>query len=233
MKSAKYAFALLALAASSQASADTVYAWCEVQAAPIPSQPRGFRYHSGIIEFPDGPVAKDFENSEFATAFVSYVRSVYPGDRLGRPKCSVYETLLSAREGESMEASSELFVHTGWLGGRAMAVDRGPKVAPPSEELHLAIPGKVSSPATPEVPAKRKKTNAEADAEYAEKLADYNRRMKEVDKAVAEHARLEAERKRQLAESAEKARKARAEWQARVAACKAGDYSACSGATQQ
>jgi outer membrane protein OmpA-like peptidoglycan-associated protein len=89
----------------------------------------------------------------------------------------------------------------------------------------------------------RKKTNAEADAEYAAAMEVYQRQMKAHDQKLKQYKEAQAqfradkaartkaarEAKAQYRQAKAEADAARAAWKRRVAACKAGDYSQCGG----
>lgn len=87
---------------------------------------------------------------------------------------------------------------------------------------------KDSSPPPPKPAASRAApAKPQWEVEYEAKMAAYERELARQKAAVAEFQRAQAELERSRAEQAERARKARAEWEANVAACKAGDHSKC------
>lgn len=110
----------------------------------------------------------------------------------------------------------------------AQASAETPETSPVQAVADTPPASKDSSPPPPK-PAASKAAPAKPqwEVEYEAKMAAYERELARQKAAVAEFQRAQAELERSRAEQAERARKARAEWETNVAACKAGDHSKC------
>jgi len=117
------------------------------------------------------------------------------------------------------------------VGSKGLSRPTGPGVAEP---LNRYVEINVGAPDRPGTATGAKKTNAQADAEYAEKMQAWNREMEANDQRVRDYRQAQDAIERQKAEQAARARQAqqqydqaRADWERRAAACRAGDYSQC------
>lgn len=103
-------------------------------------------------------------------------------------------------------------------------------VAPDSSssapEKQDAVQAAGTSPQQPAA-SKSRPSKPQWEIEYEAKMAVYEQELARQKAAVAEFERAQAELARSREEQAERARKAKAEWEAKVAACKAGDHSKC------
>lgn len=226
MKSLKFASALLALGIASQAQA-TRYAYCDVQGGK--EGDLFVYYQSGIIEIAEeDDAAFNLKYGPFGQGFLKYVQANFSPNS-PHVDCEAASTLKDAKEQANYDITGGVSKKTGWLGGRPAAVDRNDPKPHRDDELILTRPGETVTVDT------RKRTNSAPAKQQWE--VDYDRKMvayeQELARQKAEFERAEADRQRKIADSVERARKARAEWERAVAACKAGDHAACSGATQQ
>lgn len=231
MKSVKYASALLLLGLASQAQA-TSYAWCLIQGERISLGLFPY-YQSGIVEIEDGYDALEaFRQGPFAQGFLQYVQSNFSA-KSHRVECDAQDTLEEAEDRTDYSITGGVRKKTGWLGGRPAAIDRNdPKPQYREDDLILTLPGqKVPVDST-------KRTNSAAakqqwEIDYEHKMAKYQEDLAKQQQAVADHQRQQAEFDAKRAENEARVKKARAEWERAVAACKAGDRAACTGATEQ
>lgn len=226
MKSLKYACALVAVAAASQAQA-TSYAWCEIDARRA-AEGRSLYYLSGIVEIEDGIDALiALQDGPFGKGFRDYVRSQLD-DSIGYSDCKSEDSLWAARDRIKtvIAANSHhmLFRDSGWLGGRPAAIEHAqPKRRGREGDLILTMPGQDAAP-----PAKR--TNSAAakqqwEIDYENKMEVYRQELARQQEAVAAYEREKARTEQMRAEARARAEKAQAEWKAAVAACRAGDHS--------
>ncbi len=239
MKSIKYACALVALALAGQAQASR-YGFCDFRWS-------GSVYLTGIIEIDEGEdqdalFAADYgREGTFRSGFLDYIHANVPGTTnygISYVQCDSFSDLetaqrmVSSYEDQWKDARGEKPVETGWLGGHPTAIDRH-EAKPRYKEgdVLLTAPGQKVGDAPQQATAPRAKKPWEI--EYERKLAEYQRKLDERQAAIEEGKRLEAERRARLAEMARKAAEAKAEWERRVAACKAGDWSQCNQATPQ
>jgi hypothetical protein len=217
--------------ASSPAQA-TSYGYCSFRWGPATDQKV---YESGIVEIEDGQEARDlFKEGPFRTGFLDYIHSTVPGTEMfgiSYVSCDVWPSMDDAKNWQTSAVENE-YTHpvlTGWLGGRPPAVDRK-EVKPRYREgdVILAAPGQkvedAQEPGNSAAAQEQRKWDEEA---YQRKVADWQAAMERNRQANAEYERQKAETERKRAEMAEKARQERADWERRVAACKAGDYSQC------
>lgn len=109
-------------------------------------------------------------------------------------------------------------------------------VAPDSSssapEKQDAVQAAGTSPQQPAA-SKSRPSKPQWEIEYEAKMAVYEQELARQKAAVAEFERAQAELARSREEQAERARKAKAEWEAKVAACKAGDHSKCAKTSQE
>jgi hypothetical protein len=229
----KYASAVAVLALASPAEA-TSYAWCQMSGTTV-TDGREDNHLSGIVEIEDGEEAwLAFVDGPFGKGFREYVRSAIDRNAYSLD-CKKEDSLRDAKERIELvtSANSERmsFHQTGWLGGRAAAVEQAQtKPRARERDLILTMPGQKSSPA--------KRTNSAAakqqwEIDYEHKMEVYRQELAKQQQAVSEYEREKAATERMRAEARSKAEKAQAEWRAAVAACQAGDHAKCSGATQQ
>jgi hypothetical protein len=220
VKSLKYASALLALVFASQAQA-TRYAWCDVQ---VGKEGDLFLYHqTGIIEIAEEPDADfNLKYGPFGQGFKAYMNAVHVD-------CDSTDTLKEAQRQQDFEITGGIYKKTGWLGGRPAAVDRNDPKPVDKDALILTRPGQkvtVDTRArTDSAPAKK-----QWEIDYDHKMAKYHA---ELARQQAAYRLQQAEFDANRAENAERARKAKAEWERAVAACKGGDRMACAGASEQ
>lgn len=219
MKAIQYAASLLLLGLAGQAEAAR-FGYCYVD---FGAGTDATRYVSGVIDI-GNEAGLLSPGGAFREAFLDHVRSRYESGA-NAVACEGWETANDARRAafEAGIAGDVIRVRTNWLGGRREAGGGKPAKRAESESQIAA-----QKPADPRAaPAKPK-----WEVEYESKLAVYEQQLARQKAAVADFERAQAELARSRAEKAERARKATTEWERAVAACKAGDYSACSQAPQ-
>lgn len=217
---------VLAAIWSTQANASK-YAWCEMNAGDGSGN-----YVSGIAEIQEDPDALlAFRSGPFAKGFRSYVHAELDPDA-SHVDCHSRNSLREAKEFIKLKISANKdrkYRLTNWLGGRPAAVDGGEQVTRPHQGISIVAPGSKPKPET--MPVNSRAANeqrASDDADFARKMAEYEQQLAEQKAAVAEFERKRAEYEAKMAEAAAKAKASQAEWERRVAACKAGDRSQCS-----
>lgn len=219
-----------AIALTSSPAAATSYGYCSFRWGPGTNQKV---YQSGVVEVEDGIEAYDrFKEGPFRSGFLDYIHANVPGtDMFGISyiDCTVQPNLDTIKRFLDVEDGFQHPVPTGWTGGRPAAVDRK-EVKPRYREgdVILAVPGQnvtdAPEPGNSTAAQEQRKWDEEA---YQRKVADWEAAMERNRQANAEYERQRAEIERKRVEMAEKARQERANWERRVAACKAGDYSQC------
>lgn len=220
VKALKCASALLLLALGGQARASS-FVWCQMSGGNYEN------YLSGIVEIDEGRDAyRAFLAGPFGKAFRDHVRGAFD-PKATNLNCTREDSLFYANDQIEVMINANpgiKFVQTGWRGGKAAAVkaDR-PKATAKAAEPEAAETV-AAAPATAAGPAKKP-----WDIEYERKLAAYEEQLAKQKQAVAAYERGKAETAAAKAELRTKAEKAKAEWQAAVAACRAGDRSACAG----
>lgn len=219
MRAIPCAAAILLLGLASEAEANP-FGYCYID---YREQADSTRYVSGVIEV-GKEVGLMAPGGSFREAFLDHVRSRYePGANI--VACETWETLNDARRAAfgTGTAGEIIWVRTGWLGGRAEAV-AGKATKPANKQDVVA--------AQERAPSGGGATRANSETEYEAKRALYEQELVRQKAAVAEFERAQAKVANDRAEQAERARKAKVEWERAVAACKAGDHSACSQTPQ-
>ena len=194
------------------------------------------RYLSGVVDTA-GQAGVLAAGGSFREAFLDHVRSRYES-AAAAAACDAWETANDANRAafELPTASDLIRVRTGWLGGMREA--NASKVAKPAKS---GAPTAATKPAKPETPVAAVKPPAPSspppkpkwEVEYEAKKAVYDRELARQQAAVAEYEVAKAAHAKRQAEAAAQAAKERAEWERAVAACKAGDYSACAHPPRQ
>lgn len=233
-------FVALSAAWSTQASARQ-YAWCQVDAGES-------RYLSGIIEIEAGGQSlNELESDPWSEAFEAHVKALTGRRGVGHADCWGKKSLREAHSFIRMIISANPdfdWRQTGWLGGRPGAAEGAPVQSRRSGVSISTGTGKPATASEPEAPVRPKKSNAQADAEYAaalaeheremaahrQRLEDYRRAQDEVAR-IKEEQRLAVERKmdsfkRVLAEHERRQLEYQAS-EARHRKCVAGDQQAC------
>lgn len=188
------------------------------------------RYVTSVVEIGSDPAALTPAGA-FGQAFLDHVRSRYESGA-SSVSCDAWETANDARRAafEAGIAGDVVRVRTNWLGGMREA--GGSRAAKPvraaKKEASAAAP-QAAHPAVASGPPPKKKWEIEFEA----KQAVYERELAKQQAAVAEYEMAKAAYARRQAEVAAQTAKERAQWERAVAACKAGDYSACADPPRQ
>lgn len=235
------AAAVLLLGVGGEAKASS-FAWCQMSGGNYEG------YLSGIVEIGEGGEAfRTFVSGQFGKGFTDYVRGAFdPG--ASNLVCSREDSLFYATDHIEVIINANpgiKFVQTGWRGPKGVAAkDDRPKAVSKSKAA-AAAPGTVKSKTVATasgaeaVPLKPVESAASApipsdgaarkpwDIEYDRKMAVYAEELARQQQAVADYERGKAETAVMKAELRAKAEKAQADWKKAVAACRAGNHSAC------
>ena len=235
------AAAVLLLSVGGEAKASS-FAWCQMSGGNYEG------YLSGIVEIGDGGEAfRTFVSGQFGKGFTDYVRDAFdPG--ASNLVCSREDSLFFANDHIEVIINANpgiKYVQTGWRGAKGVAAkDDRPKAVSKSKAT-AAAPGTVKSKtvatasAAKTVVAELTETSAGKptvsdsppqkpwDIEYDRKMAVYAEELARQQQAVADYERGKAETAAMKAELQAKAEKAQADWKKAVAACRAGNHSAC------
>jgi len=211
------------------------WAFCYVDPPTFKS---GSYVYTRVIYVGNAPIPK----AEIAAAMAQVSPQV-----ASRPiSCWRYSSQLEAetrrREGMTLDRGRGYSVlETSWASpyspgsepAQASAEAPASEASPVQAGADTPAASKDSRPPTPK-PAASKAAPAKPqwEIEYEAKMAVYEQELARQKAAVAEFERAQAELARSREEQAERARKAKAEWEAKVAACKAGDHSKCQQAPQ-
>ena len=221
MRTIHFAIGLVLLGCAGQAQAAR-FGYCYVD---VGAGAEATRYVSSVVEVgSDSAVLSP--GGAFGQAFLDHVRSRYESGAAS-VSCDAWETVNDARRAafDAGIAGDVVRVRTNWLGGmREAGGAKATKSGKGAATVDAAKP-----PATPAGPPPKKKWEIEFEA----KQAVYERELAKQQAAVAEYEVAKAAHAKRQAEVAAQAAKERAEWERAVAACKAGDYSACAHPPRQ
>ena len=180
-------------------------------------------YVSKVIEIGDRVEdLRAFRESSFPKGFEKFVQTNF-NPSVGGAQLACYFAPPDSfqRNMEDYERRGVKVYRTEWRPGSAMD-QTGP------------LTGRAVIVAPDTQTASRKKSNAEADAEYAVKTEAWKRQMRRHEGDMTQHgldqAKIERVRAQQVAvarEAQQRYEEARARWARRKAACEAGDHSQC------